>query len=77
MLLAAELARPSAVLGPVDFFAFCLLASIWACVDMVASILFCLEIKNEAHGAPLDVEANIWEVESEPCFLDDVDSRGD
>ncbi len=59
VLLAADFARPSAVLGPVDFFAFCLLASIWACVDMGASILFCLEIKKEAHGAPPDVEANI------------------
>jgi hypothetical protein len=41
---------------------------------MGASILFCLKLKKEAHGAPPDVEANISDFDSEPWFLYLVDS---
>jgi hypothetical protein len=35
------------------------------------------EIKKEAHRAPPDAEAKIGNFDSEPCFLDSVDCRGD
>jgi hypothetical protein len=39
-------------------------------------ILSCFENEKEAHMAPSDVEANISKVDSEPWFLDLVDSGG-
>ena len=51
MLLAAEAARPSADFGPVDFFAFRLLESILACVDMVILIPN-LKMKRAHKSAP-------------------------
>jgi hypothetical protein len=39
-------------------------------------VLFCFEIKKKAHRAPPDAEASISEVDSEPWFLDLVDSGG-
>ena len=65
MLLAAELARPSAVLGPVDCFAFCRFASIWACVD-IAILIPDLKLK-EGHKSTPPIEKIAAEVgASEP-----------